>query len=105
MTAAASPAASTCGTVRRSVGFIQSDTKMLVGQTAIQVSNAIFQRGGTLAFFDEKPPEFIPSPFSDLIADQAAKILHTFRLSPGRRIDTFAHFLPFYSSTVVAVLC
>jgi hypothetical protein len=63
---------------------------MVVGQPAIKLSNAIFHRGGTLSFFDEKPAEFIPSPFLNLIADQAAEFLHTSRLSPGSRIDTFA---------------
>jgi hypothetical protein len=61
---------------------------MLVGQTAIQVSNAIFQRGGAFSLFGEEP--FIPSPFLHLLADHAAEILHTSRLSPGCRIDAFA---------------
>jgi hypothetical protein len=67
-----------------------SDINMLVGQTAIQVSNAIFHRGGTLSFFDETLAEFIPSPFFDPLADYPAGFLHTSRLSPGCRIDTFA---------------
>src|SRR5215510_4821416 len=62
------PAPSTCGKFRPSVGFKMSDTNMLVGQTAIQVSSAIFHRGGTLSFFDERLAEFIPSPFQRSLA-------------------------------------
>src|ERR1700740_3214348 len=47
-------------------------------------------RGGTLSFFDETLAEFIPSPFFDPLADYRAGFLHTSRLSPGCRIDTFA---------------
>src|SRR6516164_4560199 len=63
MPPATNPAASTCGKFRPSVGFKMSDTNMLVGQTAIQLSNAIFQRGGTLFLFGKEPTPFIPSPF------------------------------------------
>lgn len=53
MPPAITPAASTYGKFRPRVGFTMNDTNMLVGQTAIQESNAIFHWGGTLSFFDE----------------------------------------------------